>query len=159
MTSLLSLLIAIAVTMIVVNYELSSADSIMQGVTLGVFSIMYLILVILMTRSFLNEVYLIIFSYIVLASFFGIEVLIVLDSDPRSANAGVWCTMFFIYMTYTLLALHVEECTVSGLLLGFTQVKLISFAYDYVRNLGNSWSHDSDFELRLYRSCFIPFPQ
>lgn len=74
MTSLLSLLIAIAVTMIVVNYHLSSADSIMQGVTLGVFSIMYLILVILMTRSFLNEVYLIIFSYIVLASFFGIEV-------------------------------------------------------------------------------------
>ena len=139
MTSLLSLLIAIALTMIIVNYELSSADSIMQGVTLGVFSIMYLILVVLMTRSFLNEVYLIIFSYIVLASFFGIEVtdqldptshpvtvcgqvLIVLDSDPRSANAGVWCTMFFIYMTYTLLALHVEECTVSGLLLGFTQV-------------------------------------
>ena len=51
-----------------------------------------------------------------------VQVLIVLDSDPRSANAGVWCTMFFIYMTYTLLALHVEECTVSGLLLGFTQV-------------------------------------
>ena len=45
-----------------------------------------------------------------------------LDADPRSADAGVWCTMFFIYMTYTLLALHVEECTVSGLLLGFTQV-------------------------------------
>ena len=132
MTSLLSLLIAIAVTMILVNYELSSADSIMQGVTLGVFSIMYLILVILMTRSFLNEVYLIIFSYIVLASFFGIEVLIVLDSDPRSANAGVWCTMFFIYMTYTLLALHVEECTVSGLLLGFTQVNS-SFEFGYVR--------------------------
>ena len=148
MTSLLSLLIAIAITMIVVNYYLSEADSIMQGVTLGVFSIMYLILVILMTRSFLNEVYLIIFSYIVLASFFGIEVsvvaglsslltlgvqvLIVLDSDPRSANAGVWCTMFFIYMTYTLLALHVEECTVSGLLLGFTQVLLPRrFTSDY----------------------------
>jgi hypothetical protein len=32
--------------------------------------------------------------------------------------------MFFIYMTYTLLALHVEECTVSGLLLGFTQVPI-----------------------------------
>ena len=142
MTSLLSLLIAIAVTMILVNYELSSADSIMQGVTLGVFSIMYLILVILMTRSFLNEVYLIIFSYIVLASFFGIEVLIVLDSDPRSANAGVWCTMFFIYMTYTLLALHVEECTVSGLLLGFTQVKSnSSFEFGYVR---------------IYRRSFVP---
>ncbi len=53
-----------------------------------------------------------------------LQVLIVLDADPRSANAGVWCTMFFIYMTYTLLALHVEECTVSGLLLGFTQVPI-----------------------------------
>ena len=50
-----------------------------QGVTLGVFSIMYLILVILMTRSFLNEVYLIIISYVVLASFFGIEVGDLLD--------------------------------------------------------------------------------
>ena len=99
-------------TMIVVNYIVSDADSIMQvclifwieggcwnlvfslwslildlwfwsrwsqGVTLGVFSIMYLILVILMTRSFLNEVYLIIISYVVLASFFGIEVGDLLD--------------------------------------------------------------------------------
>ena len=61
-----------------------------------------------------------------------LQVLIVLDSDPRSANAGVWCTMFFIYMTYTLLALHVEECTVSGLLLGFTQVSLQS--YDFCKD-------------------------
>ena len=59
--------------------------------------------------------------------------LIVLDADPRSANAGVWCTMFFIYMTYTLLALHVEECTVSGLLLGFTQVQFQDFSYGLLR--------------------------
>ena len=60
-----------------------------------------------------------------------LQVLIVLDSDPRSANAGVWCTMFFIYMTYTLLALHVEECTVSGLLLGFTQVPTERLSGDF----------------------------
>ena len=89
MTSLLSLLIAIALTMIIVNYELSSADSIMQGVTLGVFSIMYLILVVLMTRSFLNEVYLIIFSYIVLASFFGIEVTDQLDLTSHPVTVCV----------------------------------------------------------------------
>lgn len=60
-------------------------------------------------RTFLNEVYLIVFSYIILASFFCTEVLIVLDStEPRSASSGVWCTMFFIYMTYTLLALHLQ---------------------------------------------------
>ena len=120
-------------------------DLSLQGVTLGVFTLMYLLLVILMTRCFLNEVYLIIFSYskciisntlmyylkyqrlsdpfsVILASFFGIEVLIVLDSDPQTAASGVWCTMFFIYMTYTLLALHLQECAVAGVLLGITQL-------------------------------------
>ena len=59
---------------------------------------------------------------VILASFFGIEVLIVLDSDPQTAASGVWCTMFFIYMTYTLLALHLQECAVAGVLLGVTQL-------------------------------------
>ena len=59
---------------------------------------------------------------VILASFFGIEVLIVLDSDPQTAASGVWCTMFFIYMTYTLLALHLQECAVAGFLLGVTQL-------------------------------------
>ena len=119
MASLLGLLIAISVTMIVVNHvsfppqfdtimkeshevvlqqnnisfknlNLSenvsdnndsesawfdtSDGGIVQGATLGVLALMYLILFILMTRTSLNEVYLIIFSYIILASFFGIEV-------------------------------------------------------------------------------------
>ena len=124
MASLLGLLIAISVTMIVVNhlsfpealsgmkttdkivecciiqnnntilkdynntnnYTLSddsgfesawfatSDGGIVQGATLGVLALMYLLLLVLMTRKSLNEVYLIIFSYIILASFFGIEV-------------------------------------------------------------------------------------
>ena len=37
------------------------------------------------------------------------KVLVVLHSeDPKNCVAGVWCTMFFIYMTYTLLALHIQ---------------------------------------------------
>ena len=52
----------------------TSDGGIVQGATLGVLSLMYLLLLILMTRTSLNEVYLIIFSYIILASFFGIEV-------------------------------------------------------------------------------------
>ena len=52
----------------------TSDGGIVQGATLGVLALMYLLLLILMTRTSLNEVYLIIFSYIILASFFGIEV-------------------------------------------------------------------------------------
>ena len=52
----------------------TSDGGIVQGATLGVLALMYLLLLVLMTRTSLNEVYLIIFSYIILASFFGIEV-------------------------------------------------------------------------------------
>ena len=52
----------------------TSDGGIVQGATLGVLALLYLLLLILMTRTALNEVYLIIFSYIILASFFGIEV-------------------------------------------------------------------------------------
>ena len=45
-----------------------------------------------------------------------------LDSEPKNAASGVWCTMFFIYMTYTLLALHLQECAVAGLMLAITQL-------------------------------------
>ena len=51
---------------------------------------------------------LLIFLSVILASFFCIEVLIVVESYPKTAASGVWCTMFFIYMTYTLLALHLQ---------------------------------------------------
>ena len=43
--------------------KLETSVSAFQGVTLGAFTVMYLILVIFVTRCFLNEVYLIIFSY------------------------------------------------------------------------------------------------
>ena len=87
MVSLLGLLICISLVLIVTNHLMYSSnhssllqvsnmllciwdmicfqipDLSLQGVTLGVFTLMYLLLVILMTRCFLNEVYLIIFSY------------------------------------------------------------------------------------------------
>ena len=52
----------------------TSDGGIVQGATLSVLILMYLLLLILMTKKSLNEVYLIIFSYIILASFFAIEV-------------------------------------------------------------------------------------
>ena len=52
----------------------TSYGGIVQAVILGVLAFMYLFLLIKMTRTSLNEVYLIIFSYIILASFLGIEV-------------------------------------------------------------------------------------
>ena len=65
------------------------------------------------------------------------EVLLVLQSDaPWSGAAGVWVTMFFIYMTYTLLALHIQECAIAGLLLGVTQVACAAGVHHKDQNIG-----------------------
>ena len=36
--------------------------------------------------------------------------------------------MFFIYMTYTLLALHLQECAVAGIMLGMVSNKMTEIA-------------------------------
>ncbi|KAK8734390.1 hypothetical protein OTU49_006162, partial [Cherax quadricarinatus] len=73
-------------------------------------------------RTKLNEVYLIVFSYLILISFFGLEMLVTLSSNPPTASAGVWATLFFIYMTYTLLPLRVPEAAAGGILLSLTHL-------------------------------------
>ena len=73
-------------------------------------------------RSFLNEVYLIVFSYVILGSFVGTELVLALDPSRKSAVAGAWSTIFFIYLTYTFLPLHVRESSICGSLLGLAQL-------------------------------------
>lgn len=125
LNAMLGLLIIICVVLIVLNYVLGNGPwrtSPVRGVTLGSFIIIYIILEILLTRSFVNEIHIIVFSFIILASFFGIEILVSLDSQIRTATSGVWCTLFFIYSTYALLPLPMQETVTSGLLLSVVQL-------------------------------------
>ncbi|CAL4076326.1 unnamed protein product, partial [Meganyctiphanes norvegica] len=124
LTSLLGLLIVVVLLMLVLNYLLNvTSSTTMHAIFLGVFALVYILLEILLAKLILlNEVYLIIFSYVILISFFGMELLIVLSSEPHTASAGVWATLFFIYMTYTLLPLRIPEATIGGLLLSVAQI-------------------------------------
>lgn len=122
LTSLLGLLIATASVFTVLNYTLGGEHGLLQGVIMGLFALLYLGLELLVTRSFLNEVYLIVFSYIILASFVGTELVLTIDVTSKSAVTGAWSTVFFIYITYTFLPLHVRESCICGFLLGATQL-------------------------------------
>lgn len=123
LTSLLALLALTALIFTVLNYALVGGDhGLLQGVIMGLFALLYLGLEILVTRSFLNEVYLIVFSYVILGSFVGTELVLALDPARRSAVAGAWSTIFFIYLTYTFLPLHVRESSICGCLLGVAQL-------------------------------------
>ncbi|XP_047480135.1 adenylate cyclase type 5-like isoform X1 [Penaeus chinensis] len=123
MTSLLGLLIVVMLAMLCLIYFLEPGKYYTQSITIAVFCALYVVLEILLWRTqLLNEVYLIIFSYLVLISFFGLEALMTLGSEPLTASAGVWATLFFIYMTYTLLPLRVLEATAGGVLLSVAQI-------------------------------------
>lgn len=122
LTSLLALLIVTATVFTVLNYAIGGDHGLLQGVIMGLFALLYVGLELLVTRSFLNEVYLIVFSYIILASFVGTELVLALDQARKSAVAGAWSTVFFIYITYTFLPLHVRESCICGCLLGVTQL-------------------------------------
>ncbi|XP_063601774.1 adenylate cyclase type 5-like isoform X2 [Penaeus indicus] len=123
MTSLLGLLIVVMLAMLCLIYFLEPGKYNTQSITIAVFCALYVVLEILLWRTqLLNEVYLIIFSYLVLISFFGLEALMTLGSEPLTASAGVWATLFFIYMTYTLLPLRVLEATAGGVLLSVAQI-------------------------------------
>ncbi|XP_042205241.1 adenylate cyclase type 6-like [Homarus americanus] len=121
MVSLLGLMMVVVCVMLCLTYALDIVKFMAQAVTLTVFALLYLVLEVLW-RTKLNEVYLIIFSYLVLISFFGLEILVILSSNPPTASAGVWATLFFIYMTYTLLPLRVPEATAGGILLSLTHL-------------------------------------
>ena len=124
LASLLALLIITALVFGGLNLfsALSGKQSIIQAVIMGLLALLYLALELLVTRSFLNEVYLIVFSYVVLASLVGTELVLALDASRRSAATGAWCTVFFIYLTYTFLPLHIRESSICGSLLGLAQL-------------------------------------
>ena len=119
----LALLLLVVLGMLALLTSLGLAKFAIHAATLSVFAILYLALEILLWRSrLLNEVYLIIFSYLVLISFFGLELLVTLSCQPPTASSGVWATLFFVYMTYTLLPLRFLEATGGGVLLSLTHV-------------------------------------
>ncbi|KAK7073542.1 hypothetical protein SK128_007577 [Halocaridina rubra] len=123
MTSLLGLLIVVVLVMLCFTYILGIEKFYVQGITLAIFAILYVVLGVLLWHfKLLNEVYLIIFSYLILISFFGLETLLMVSLEPHTASTGVWATLFFIYMTYTLLPLRVPEATIGGLFLSITQI-------------------------------------
>ncbi|GAB6028791.1 hypothetical protein CHUAL_004605 [Chamberlinius hualienensis] len=125
LTAILTLLIIICLVLILLNYVMvsgPSSTSPVRGVTLGIFILIYLTLQFLLTRNFINEVYLVVFSYVILASFFGIEILVSLDTHTRTATSGVWCTLFFVYATYALLPFPMQEAVTCGVLLSLLQM-------------------------------------
>uniref|UniRef100_A0A7N5K770 Adenylate cyclase type 6 n=1 Tax=Ailuropoda melanoleuca TaxID=9646 RepID=A0A7N5K770_AILME len=62
-------------------------------------------------------------SYVVLGILAAVQVGGALAADPRSPSAGLWCPVFFVYITYTLLPIRMRAAVFSGL--GLSTLHLI----------------------------------
>lgn len=62
-------------------------------------------------------------SYVVLGILAAVQVGGTLAASPHSPSAGLWCPVFFVYITYTLLPIRMRAAVLSGL--GLSTLHLI----------------------------------
>ncbi|KDR18711.1 Adenylate cyclase type 5, partial [Zootermopsis nevadensis] len=85
------------------------------------------VLVAVLSRPALNELYLLGVSYVVLATFLAVEVTLATYTRPRSPSTGVGAAMFFIYLTYSLLPIRLQEAVGAGIVLSVAQIACVLY--------------------------------
>ena len=117
MTHLLGLLLALC--SILGLLQLASYRDVAVGLTVACCVAVYAGLVAVLSRPALNELYLLGVSYVVVGSFLALEVTLAIYTLPPT---GMCAAMFFIYLTYSLLPIRLQEAVGAGLMLSVAQV-------------------------------------
>lgn len=120
--TVLMALVCIVSVLLILFYYIGGATVPARGVTLGVFVILFIAMEILCNRGAFNQIQLVVMCYVIVSLLLIMVILISVDSDPRSASNGVWCTVFFIYMVYSLLPVRMRLAVGTGLLLSVIHI-------------------------------------
>lgn len=86
---------------------------------LAVAMALFLSLMVVCNRNGFHQDYMWIVSYLVIAVLFAVQILGVFMVTPRSASEGIWWSVFFIYIIYTLLPVRMRAAVLSGVILSF----------------------------------------
>uniref|UniRef100_A0A8C4I792 Adenylate cyclase type 6 n=1 Tax=Dicentrarchus labrax TaxID=13489 RepID=A0A8C4I792_DICLA len=84
---------------------------------LSVAMALFLAMMVVCNRNGFHQDYMWIVSYLVIGMLIVVEVFGVLMVYPSSASEGIWWTVFFIYIIYTLLPVRMRAAVVSGVVL------------------------------------------
>lgn len=93
-----------------------SSPALLTALTLLTCVTVYAGLVAVLARPALNELYLIGVSYVIMATFLTLELSLSVALSP------VWATMFFIYVTYALLPIRLQEAVAAGIILALAHI-------------------------------------
>lgn len=78
---------------------------------------LFLALMVVCNRNGFHQDYMWIVSYLVMAVLVVVQVFGLLMVDPPSASDGIWWTVFFIYIIYTLLPVRMRAAVITGAVL------------------------------------------
>ncbi|KAH8319317.1 hypothetical protein KR067_004024 [Drosophila pandora] len=96
--------------------------------------IVYSFLLCILSKPAMNEIFLVLVSYVILGTFLAIEVAVSFAMQPSKSFNGSACCTVLIYMTYTMLPLRLREALIGGILLSlvhlYTCLRLTSNSQD-----------------------------
>lgn len=123
-------------------------------VALAMAAALFFVLMILCNRTGFHQDCMWAVSYLVIGALCGVQALGTLLVSPRSASEGVWWSVFFIYIIYTLLPVRMRVAVLAGaslsvlhLVISWHQNRTDSFLWKQVR----SWTEGK----RHCRTCAL----
>ncbi|XP_018105476.1 adenylate cyclase type 6 isoform X3 [Xenopus laevis] len=116
LTMLMGALVLVCLVMLIFHCTHGEPQVVYVSV-LAVAMALFLSLMVVCNRNGFHQDYMWIVSYLVIAVLFAVQVLGVLMVTPRSASEGIWWSVFFIYIIYTLLPVRMRAAVLSGLIL------------------------------------------
>ena len=100
----------------------------------------------MLARPALNELYLIGVSYVIMATFLTLELSLSVALSP------VWATMFFVYVTYSLLPIRLQEAVAAGVILALAHI--LCTAYTTTSHTGY-WQEVSAYLIMLFTLALL----
>lgn len=117
---------------------------------LSVAMALFMAMMVVCNRNGFHQDYMWIVSYLVIGVLIVVQVFGVRIMDPPSASEGIWWTVFFIYIIYTLLPVRMRAAVVSGAVLSTIHIvytwqlnQEFKFIYKLVSDSRNNTNNES----------------
>ncbi|XP_056119148.1 adenylate cyclase type 5 isoform X2 [Rhinichthys klamathensis goyatoka] len=123
--SSLTMLMAVLVLVCAVMLGFHCAGGVCRLTYVVVFSttiVLILTLIVLCNRNGFHQDHMWIVCYVLILVVLAVHVIGVLLVEPRSASEGIWWTVFFIYVIYTLLPVRMRAAVITGIILSAIHV-------------------------------------
>ncbi|XP_062390356.1 adenylate cyclase type 5 [Sardina pilchardus] len=123
--SSLTMLMAVLVLVCAVMLGFHCAGGICRLTYVVVFSMAILLILVLMivcNRNGFHQDHMWIVCYVVILVVLVVQVIGVILVQPRSASEGIWWTVFFIHVIYTLLPVRMRAAVITGVVLSAVHV-------------------------------------